>query len=163
MSVVLDSVMGPLHLARHTWQCPWFSVVPGAMHEVGQGPLKGAMSSHKDLQGSKTEMRELLERTEVNSVSLTRRHWFALQEIHRFFTCLDPLIFHFMHPPPRLLWKLSQCHSYAPTMRCILNDFSKKKTKYTSTVVYNTMWPILYYFSVEATPGEFSHQCNHEN
>ena len=45
---------------QHTWQCPWFSVVPEAVHEASPGPLKGAMSAKKAIQWFETESRELL-------------------------------------------------------------------------------------------------------
>ena len=45
------------------------SVVPEAMHEASRGPLKGAVSAKEALQGSETEMRELLGGMEENSVS----------------------------------------------------------------------------------------------
>ena len=41
-SVVVDGVLGPPRLGRHTLRCPCISVVPEAMHKVSQGPLKGA-------------------------------------------------------------------------------------------------------------------------
>ena len=47
--VVLDTVLGPSHLARHTWLCPLFSVVLEATHKASQGLLKGAVSAQKDL------------------------------------------------------------------------------------------------------------------
>ena len=62
------------NLARRTWWCPCISVVPEAMHEASRGPLKGAVSAQKALQGSKTETRELLGGTDENSVSLTMGH-----------------------------------------------------------------------------------------
>ena len=37
---------------------PWFFVVPEATHKVSQGPLKGAVSAQKALQGSETESRD---------------------------------------------------------------------------------------------------------
>ena len=40
-------------------------------------PLKGAVSAEKALQGSKTEMRELLQLNCENSISLMRGHWLA--------------------------------------------------------------------------------------
>ena len=46
-----------------------FSVVPEAMHEASRGPLKGAVSAQKVLQGSETETRELLGGTKETSVS----------------------------------------------------------------------------------------------
>ena len=58
-SVVVDGVLGPPCLARHTWRCPCISVVPEARHEM--------------------ETRELLGETAENSVSPKRCHWFALQ------------------------------------------------------------------------------------
>ena len=54
---ILDGVLlGSLN----TWQCPCISVAPEATHEASRGPLKGAMSAQKALQGSETETRELL-------------------------------------------------------------------------------------------------------
>ena len=73
-TVVLDSVLQPMGLARHTLQRPLFSVVPEATHEASRGPLKGAVSAQKALQGSETETRELLGGMEENSVSPTRVH-----------------------------------------------------------------------------------------
>ena len=42
-------------LARHIWRCPCRSLVLEAMHQASQGPLKGAVSTQKALQGSVTE------------------------------------------------------------------------------------------------------------
>ena len=53
-------------------RCPCFSVALEATHEASQGPLKGAMSAQKSLQGFETEARELLGGTEEDSVSPTR-------------------------------------------------------------------------------------------
>ena len=72
--VVLNGVLGPLRLAQHTRRCPCVSVVLEATHEVSQGPLMGAVSAQKALQGSETETRELLGGTEENHVSPTRGH-----------------------------------------------------------------------------------------
>ena len=66
-SVELDSVLGPLRLARHTCWCPGISVVPEAMLEGSRGPYKGAVSPQKALQGPET--RELLGETEEKSIS----------------------------------------------------------------------------------------------
>ena len=55
-------------------QCPCISEVPEATHKAGGGPLKGAVSAQKALQGSETETRELLGGTEENSVPLMRGH-----------------------------------------------------------------------------------------
>ena len=71
------------------WWCPGTSA-PSAAHlsvslhlssndEASRGPLKGAVSAQKALQGSKAETREFLGGTEENSVSPMRGHWFALQ------------------------------------------------------------------------------------
>ena len=49
-------------------------MVPEATHEVSQGPLKGAVSAQKALQGSEMETRELLGGTEENIVSPTSGH-----------------------------------------------------------------------------------------
>ena len=49
-------------------------VVPEATHKASQGPLKGAVSAQKALQGSETETRELLGGVEEKSVSLLRGH-----------------------------------------------------------------------------------------
>ena len=68
-----------LRLSQQTWLCPYISVVPEAMHEASQGPLKGAISAQKAHQGSETETRELLGGTTENSISPTRDHWFALK------------------------------------------------------------------------------------
>ena len=69
VSIALDGVLGPLRLARTSNCVPCFSVVAGAMHKASQGTLKGTLSPQESLQGSKTEMRELLGGTEENSVS----------------------------------------------------------------------------------------------
>ena len=53
---------------------PWSSVVLWALYEASQGHFKGAVSAHKALEGSKSEMRELLGGTEENSVFLKRGH-----------------------------------------------------------------------------------------
>ena len=47
------------------------------MHEATRGPLKGDVSAQKALQGSETDMRELLGGTEENSVSPTRGIYFV--------------------------------------------------------------------------------------
>ena len=44
------------------------------MHKASQGPLRGAVTAQKALQGPKTEGRELLGGTEEKSVSPTRGH-----------------------------------------------------------------------------------------
>ena len=59
-SVVLDSVLGPLRLAWHTWWCPCFSVVPAASHNMSWRPLKVAVTAQKALQGSELQSREML-------------------------------------------------------------------------------------------------------
>ena len=51
MSVVVDGVLGPLPLVRHTRGCPCFSIVPEAMHEASRGPLKEAVSAEKPFKG----------------------------------------------------------------------------------------------------------------
>ena len=56
------------------------SVVPETTHEASWGPLKGAMSAQKALQGSERETRELLGGTTENSVSPTRGHCFFYQK-----------------------------------------------------------------------------------
>ena len=71
-SVVLDAVLGPPRLARHTCRCPSTSGVVDATHKANQGPLKGAVSAQKAIQGSKTETRELLGGTKESSVSPMR-------------------------------------------------------------------------------------------
>ena len=63
-SIVVDGVLGPLRLTRHTWWCCCISVVPEATHEASRGPEKGTVSAQKALQGSETETRELLGGTE---------------------------------------------------------------------------------------------------
>ena len=63
-SLIPDGV----HSAAHLTRCPCFSVVPEAMHEANQWPLKGTVSAQKALLGG----------TEKNSVSLTKGHRFAL-------------------------------------------------------------------------------------
>ena len=52
-SAVLDSVLGPARLARHTWQCPCFSVVPKAMQEVSRGPLRAPYHLKKLFKGQR--------------------------------------------------------------------------------------------------------------
>ena len=82
MSVVVDGVLGPLPLVRHTRGCPCFSIVPEAMHEASRKPLKGAMSAQIALQGFEMETSELLGGTKeksMKSISSTRGHWIALQ------------------------------------------------------------------------------------
>ena len=61
LSGAFDGVLGHPRLARYTWQCLCVSVVPGATHEESRGPLKGAMSAQKALQGSETETRSCWE------------------------------------------------------------------------------------------------------
>ena len=62
-SVVVDGVLGPPRLARHTCLCPCISVVPKAAHEASRGPLKGAVSAQKVLPETK-----LLVGTEKESI-----------------------------------------------------------------------------------------------
>ena len=70
VSVVLDGVLGPpRHLMVSLYLCS-----SEATHEASQGPLMGAVSTQKALQGSETETRELLGIMEENSVSLMRGH-----------------------------------------------------------------------------------------
>ena len=59
-SVAFDGVLGTQHLARHTCLYPYFSVVTKVINKARRGPLNGAMSALKALQGSETETRELL-------------------------------------------------------------------------------------------------------
>ena len=73
-SVVVDGVLGPPRLARHTLRCPCISVVPEATHEASRGPEKGAVSAQKALRGSETGTRELLGGAEEDSVSPIRGH-----------------------------------------------------------------------------------------
>ena len=47
---------------------------PEATHEASQGPLKGAVSAQKAIQGSETKTRELLGGTEEITVSPTGGH-----------------------------------------------------------------------------------------
>ena len=68
-SILLDGVLGPTHLARHTWQRYCISLVPESTHEASWGPLKGAVSAQKALCGPKTNTRELLGGTIENSIS----------------------------------------------------------------------------------------------
>ena len=42
--VVVDGVLGPPRLARHTWWCPCISVIPEATHETETRELLGAKS-----------------------------------------------------------------------------------------------------------------------
>ena len=49
-------------------------LVPEATHEASRGPLKGAVSAQKALQGSRTETRELLAGTQEKSLSPMRGH-----------------------------------------------------------------------------------------
>ena len=77
------------------WRCPGNSAltpdgvlvseVLKATHEARRGPMKGAVSTQKALQGSETETRELLGGTTENSVSPMRGHWFALLANQSFF------------------------------------------------------------------------------
>ena len=55
------------HLTVSLYLC-----VPEATHEASRGPLKGAVSAQKALQGFEMETRELLGGTEENSVSPMR-------------------------------------------------------------------------------------------
>ena len=80
-SVVVEGVLGPPRLARHTRRCPCISVVPEATNEASQGPLKSAVLAQKALQGSERETWELLGGTEEKSVSSARGHCFALPAI----------------------------------------------------------------------------------
>ena len=36
-SAVIDTLLGPPRLSRHSWPCPCISVVPEATHEASQG------------------------------------------------------------------------------------------------------------------------------
>ena len=73
-SVVLDSVLRPKRLACHHCWCPCISVFPEATHKASRGPLKGAVSALKALQGSETETMELLGGTTEDSVFPMRGH-----------------------------------------------------------------------------------------
>ena len=78
-SVILDGALD-LHAKHATlehYRC--FSTVPDTMLKVCQGPLKGAVSTQKALQGSETEMKELMGGRSEKSISLSRGHQFALQ------------------------------------------------------------------------------------
>ena len=59
-SVALDAVLGSPCLLQHISMCPCISVLLEAMQEASPGPLKGAVSAQKALQGHETETRELL-------------------------------------------------------------------------------------------------------
>ena len=54
--------------AKQEW-CHCISVVLEATHKASQGPLKGAASAQKVIQGSETETRELLGGNTKNRVS----------------------------------------------------------------------------------------------
>ena len=91
-------VLGPLRLAWKTWRFPCFSVVTEATQGASRGPLKGAVSAQKALQGSETETRELLGWLEDKSTYYPNEgYWFAL---HRqfFFYLFDPLSFNCFRP-----------------------------------------------------------------
>ena len=45
--VILDNVLGPAHLAWHTWRCPCVSGVPETMQEVRLRALEGRCVSSK--------------------------------------------------------------------------------------------------------------------
>ena len=61
-SVVLDGALGPLCLACASTDgvIVSFYVVPAAKYKASGMPLKGAVSAQKALEGSETEMRELV-------------------------------------------------------------------------------------------------------
>ena len=78
-SAVVDGVLGPLRLARHTCRCPCICVVPEATHEAKLRALEGdSVSAQKALQGSETETRELMGGTKEINI-LTDDGSFALQ------------------------------------------------------------------------------------
>ena len=66
------SVLGLLCLAWHTSRCPCISEVLKTTYKASQGLLKGTVLAVKALQGSETDLRELLRGMEENSDSLTR-------------------------------------------------------------------------------------------
>ena len=70
-SVVLDGVLGPLHLAWRTWQCPGISVVQEAIYEESLKTLGGQSVSSN----SPSRVWDLDELMGWKSVSLTRGHW----------------------------------------------------------------------------------------
>ena len=75
-SVALDGALRPLRLARHTWKCPCFSVVPK------QRTCRGW--AQKALQGSETKTKELLEKRKRKVFPHTRDHWFACRANYDF-------------------------------------------------------------------------------
>ena len=56
-SVVIDTIPGPPCLGQHSRKGPLISVVPETTHEARRGPLKGAPSAQKALEGSEAETR----------------------------------------------------------------------------------------------------------
>ena len=83
--LALGSVLIPLQLAHHTLRCLCLSLVPEATQEASWGPLKGAVSAQKALQGSMMEMKELMGGTKERCPPM-RDHWLALQANQWFFT-----------------------------------------------------------------------------
>ena len=83
--LALGSVLIPLQLAHHTLRCLCLSLVPEATQEASWGPLKGAVSAQKALQGSMMEMKELMGGTKERCPPI-RDHWLALQANQWFFT-----------------------------------------------------------------------------
>ena len=73
----LCCIPGPLPLSWNTWWCLYFFAVSESTHEGEYMALEGHCVSSKTLEGSKTEMRELLVGKEENSGSPTMGYWFA--------------------------------------------------------------------------------------
>ena len=71
---VCVSVLGPIVPSATHLTVSYVSLVPEATHEVSRGPFKGAMSAQKAFQGYEKVTRELLGRTEENSISLRIGH-----------------------------------------------------------------------------------------
>ena len=81
-SVVLDIILRPLCLSRY--KLTMFLVLCNSRNK-SQVPLKGTVSAQKAIQGSETEIRELLEGTEQKSYSLTRGYQFTSRKVNIFY------------------------------------------------------------------------------
>ena len=101
------SVLGPPCLVRHTWRRPSFSL---DTRKTSQGPLKGVVSAQKALQGTDTEMIELLGGKEKISKSPTRRSLIFPPGKSIIFYLSGPP--NFWQPAPPLISILEVCDAY---------------------------------------------------
>ena len=127
---IVDGVLGPPSLAPHTW-CPCISVVPKHRMRRGWGPLKGALSAQKTLQGSETEMRELLEERKTKGFPWQGVIGLPQRQINNFYLSGLPNIWVPAPPLSRpctrvLLFKVNQIKQKS-TKLCIFHTLIKSK------------------------------------